>query len=225
MGMQVYLLHRHARRLARRWRTYLERTVGGLDVDDPALWSVYQAGLAELFESMPFVDGLMVRIGEGGAVYQRRAGTTRRGSRSPPPSAVQAMLTALLETAAAHDREIIFRTWTVGVGAVGDLHTNPESYETVLGGIDDPHLIVSTKYTLGDFYSHLPLNPTLETGSHRAHRRVPGAPRVRGLRRAAQRPGAPTRRRRCSSFLAANPHVEGIWNWTQDGGPLRARAR
>ena len=28
----------------------------------------------------------------------------------------------------------------------------------MLGGIDDPHLIVSTKYTLGDFYSHLPLN-------------------------------------------------------------------
>ena len=23
-------------------------------------------------------------------------------------------------------------------------------------------------------------------------------------------------------FLAANPHVEGVWNWTQDGGPLRA---
>ena len=28
----------------------------------------------------------------------------------------------------------------------------------MLGGIDAPHLIVSTKYTLGDFYSHLPLN-------------------------------------------------------------------
>ena len=23
-------------------------------------------------------------------------------------------------------------------------------------------------------------------------------------------------------FLAANPHVEGVWTWTQDGGPLRA---
>ena len=93
---------------------YLERTVGGLDVDDPALWSVYQAGLAELFESMPFVDGLMVRVGEGGAVYQagwdyssklavtspsvgagdaaarcwrRRPRTTARSSSAPGPSA------------------------------------------------------------------------------------------------------------------------------------------
>ena len=23
-------------------------------------------------------------------------------------------------------------------------------------------------------------------------------------------------------FLAANPHVEGVWTWTQDGGPWRA---
>ena len=34
------------------------------------------------------------------------------------------------------DREVIFRTWSVGVGAVGDMHTEPDSYEAVLGGID-----------------------------------------------------------------------------------------
>ena len=104
-------------------------------------------------------DGLMVRIGEGGEVYRRRAGTTRRSSRSRLERRCGRCCARLLETAGARDREIIFRTWTVGVGAVGDLHTNPESYEEVLGGIDDPHLIVSTKYTLGDFYSHLPFNP------------------------------------------------------------------
>ncbi len=54
-----------------------------------------------------------------------------------------------------------------------------------------------------------------------AHRGVPGPARVRGVRLAAQRP----RRRHAQAlqtFLAANPHVEGVWNWTQDGGPLRA---
>ena len=68
---------------------------------------------------------------------------------------------------------MIFRTWSVGVGAVGDMHTNPASYEAVLGGIDSPALIVSTKYTLGDFYSWLPLNDTLEQGAAAADRRVP----------------------------------------------------
>ena len=62
---------------------------------------------------------------------------------------------------------MIFRTWSVGVGAVGDMHTNADSYEAVLDGIDSDRLIVSTKYTLGDFYSHLPLNHTLEVGEQR----------------------------------------------------------
>jgi hypothetical protein len=69
--------------------------------------------------------------------------------------------------AEATDREVIFRTWSVGVGAVGDMHTNDQSYEAVLGGIDSPALIVSTKFTLGDFYSWLPLNVTLEQGQQR----------------------------------------------------------
>ena len=95
MGMRVFLLT-DMLAVSPPLEAYLTRTVGGLDVDDPRLWAVYQAGLAELFESMPFVDGLMVRIGEGGEVYARPAGTTRRGSRSPPRPSVRAMLRALL---------------------------------------------------------------------------------------------------------------------------------
>jgi len=48
---------------------YVERELGGFDVDDPRLWELYQAGLEEFFENMPFVDGLMIRIGEAGTVY------------------------------------------------------------------------------------------------------------------------------------------------------------
>ena len=70
------------------------------------------------------------------------------------------------------------------------MHTNDASYEAVLGGIDSPALIVSTKYTLGDFYSWLPLNVTLEQGAAAADRRVPEPPRVRELRRLPERSGA-----------------------------------
>ncbi len=219
MGMHVYLLT-DMLAVSPPLESYLQRTVGGLAVEDPALWSVYQAGLAELFENMPFVDGLMVRIGEGGSVYQ--AGWDYSSKLAvTSASSVQAMLEALLSTAAAHDRDIIFRTWTVGVGAVGDLHTNPESYEAVLGGIDDQHLIVSTKYTMGDFYSHLPLNPTLLVGDQRrivefqARREFEGFGSLPNDLVAEEAQALQT-------FLAANPHVEGVWNWTQDGGPLRA---
>ena len=50
---------------------YIERELGGFDVNDPRLWEVYQAGLAEFFTNMPYVDGLKIRIGEAGTVYNK----------------------------------------------------------------------------------------------------------------------------------------------------------
>ncbi|MEV4664184.1 hypothetical protein AB0J85_19800 [Micromonospora echinofusca] len=220
MGVRVFLLT-DMLAVSPPLEAYLTRTVGGLDVADPRLWAVYQAGLAELFESMPFVDGLMVRVGEGGEVYAGTGWDYSSKLAVTTETSVRAMLRALLDTAGHAGKEIIFRTWTVGVGAVGDLHTNPESYERVLGGLDDPHLIVSTKYTLGDFYSHLPLNTTLLGGGHR---RIVEFQARREFEAFGSLPNdlGPLHRLALRAFLAANPHVEGVWNWTQDGGPLRA---
>ena len=91
----------------------------------------------------------------------------------------------------------------------------------MLGGIDDPHLIVSTKYTMGDFYSHLPLNPTLEIGSHRRIVEFQARREFEGFG-ALPNDLVADEAQALQQFLAANPHVEGVWNWTQDGGPLRA---
>ncbi|MEV4414555.1 hypothetical protein [Catellatospora sp. NPDC049609] len=220
MGVKVFLLT-DMLAVSPPLEAYLHRTVGGLDVADPRLWAVYQAGLAELFESMPFVDGLMVRIGEGGEVYAEDGWDYSSKLAVTTDASVRAMLRALLDTAGKANREVVFRTWTVGVGAVGDLHTNPESYAQVLGGFDDPHLIVSTKYTLGDFYSHLPLNTTLLQGEHR---RIVEFQARREFEAFGSLPNdlGPLHRQALREFLAANPKVEGVWNWTQDGGPLRA---
>ncbi|MFE0591220.1 hypothetical protein [Micromonospora echinospora] len=219
MGMKVFLLT-DMLAVSPPLEAYLTRTVGGLDVTDPRLWAVYQAGLAELFASLPFVDGLMVRVGEGGDVYAEDGWTYSSKLVVTTETAVRAMLRALLDTAGAAGREIVFRTWTVGVGAVGDLHTNPESYARVLGGFDDPHLIVSTKYTLGDFYSHLPLNSTLLAGGHRRIVEFQARREFEGFGALPNDLG-PLHRQALRAFLA-NPRVEGVWNWTQDGGPLRA---
>jgi hypothetical protein len=220
MGMKVFLLT-DMLAVSPPLEAYLQRTVGGLDVADPRLWAVYQAGLAELFESLPFVDGLMVRIGEGGEVYAQNGWDYSSKLAVTTDAAVRAMLRALLDTAGRADREVIFRTWTVGVGAVGDLHTNPDSYRQVLGGFDDPHLIVSTKYTLGDFYSHLPLNSTLLAGEHRRIVEFQARREFEGFGSLPNDLGV-LHRQALREFLAANPKVEGVWNWTQDGGPLRA---
>jgi hypothetical protein len=220
MGLRVYFLT-DMLALSPPLQDYLTRVYGGRAVEDPGFWSVYQAGLRELLTAFPFTDGLMIRIGEGGSVYHLPGWDYTSQIAVTTPAAVQSMLRALLATAGAEGRDIIFRSWTVGVGAVGDLHTNPDSYDEVLGRLDDPHLIVSTKFTQGDFYSHLPLNPTLLVGPQRrivefqARREFEGfgaLPNdVVGLSQQA-----------LQAFLSANPHIEGVWNWTQDGGPLRA---
>ncbi|XTZ14251.1 hypothetical protein ACQSSU_22495 [Micromonospora echinospora] len=219
MGVKVFLLT-DMLAVSPPLEAYLTRTVGGLDVTDPRLWAVYQAGLAELFESLPFVDGLMVRVGEGGDVYAADGWDYSSKLAVTTEASVRAMLRALLDTAGQAGRKVVFRTWTVGVGPVGDLHTNPESYARVLGGFDDPHLIVSTKYTLGDFYSHLPLNTTLLTGAHRRIVEFQARREFEGFGALPNDLG-PLHRRALREFLA-NPKVEGVWNWTQDGGPLRA---
>ncbi|MBT0994780.1 hypothetical protein KIN34_10835 [Cellulomonas sp. DKR-3] len=223
MGMKVYLMT-DMLAVSPPLEEYLERTVGGLDTTSPALWSVYQAGLRELWTGMPFLDGVMVRIGEGGSAYQLPGWDYGSRIAVTTPAAVRAMLTAFLETAGAADKDVIFRTWTVGVGAVGDLHTNPQSYDEVLGGLDDPHLVVSTKYVAGDFYSHLPINPTLRTGTQRRIVELQARREFEGQGSLPVDLGDLTQRA-LADLLAANPHIEGVWDWAQTGGPLYAGPR
>jgi hypothetical protein len=101
------------------------------------------------------------------------------------------------------------------------MHTDPVSYHEVLDGIDSPSLIVSTKYSAGDFYSYLPLNTTLETGDQR---RIIEFQSRREFEDFGALPNdlGDLYQTAIETFLAANPHVEGIWTWTQDGGPWRA---
>jgi hypothetical protein len=212
MGMRVYFM------------TDMLALSGPLDAylgkqRDP--WAVYQAGLRELFASMPFASGLMIRIGEGGSAYRAPGWDYFSRIAVTTPDQVKAMLRAFLAVAGEGDRDIIFRTWTVGVGAVGDLHTNPDSYETVLGDLHDPHLVVSTKFTLGDFYSHLPLNTTLAVGDQRRIVEFQGRREFEGF---GSLPNDLTALHASAlrQSLARNGHIEGVWLWTQEGGPLRA---
>ncbi|WP_367130745.1 hypothetical protein [Saccharothrix sp. HUAS TT1] len=204
-------------------RAFLEREAGGLDTEDERLWRVYRAGLAEVFERLPHVAGMMIRIGEGGAAYRFAGWDFTSEIAVTTPEAVRAMLRAFLAVAAEHDREIVFRTWSVGIGEVGDLHTSRDAYAEVLGELRDDRLVVSTKYTLGDFYSHLPLNDTLLVGDHR---RIVEFQSRREFEGSGALPNdlGELHRQALRAFLA-NPRVEGVWTWRQGGGPLLAGPR
>jgi hypothetical protein len=65
MGMKVYF---QTDMLA--LSSLLKRYLGDIDTSSPRLWSVYPAGPHELFTGLPYADGVMVRIGEGGGDYR-----------------------------------------------------------------------------------------------------------------------------------------------------------
>ncbi|KAF2413326.1 hypothetical protein B1729_10260 [Microbacterium sp. B35-04] len=200
---------------------YLIDRFGSLDTENPEFWDVYAAGLDELYEAVPALDGVLIRIGEAGPVYDVGGWDYYSALEVTTVDAVRTMLGAFTAQAEASDREVIFRTWSVGVGAVGDMHTNDASYEAVLDGIDSPALIVSTKYTLGDFYTWLPLNHTLEGGDQR---RIVEFQSRREFENFGAFPNdlGPQYQAALQQLLAANDRVEGVWVWTQDGGPWRA---
>ncbi|MFN8124898.1 MAG: hypothetical protein U0R64_00080 [Candidatus Nanopelagicales bacterium] len=223
MGMQVFF-GTDMLALSPPLRNYLTTTYGGLKTEDEQFWTVYQQALDELFTQLPYAAGLLVRIGEGGDVYHMEGWDFTSEIAVTTPAAVQQMLTSLLATAGKHGKDIIFRTWTVGVGAVGDLHTSSEAYQEVLGGINADNLIVSTKFTKGDFYSYLPFNDTLAQGDHK---RIIEFQARREFEAFGSLPNDLTvqQQQALQQFLAANPNVIGVWNWTQSGGPLRAGPR
>lgn len=189
--------------------------------ENPELWQVYTDVLDELYAAYPALSGTIIRIGEGGDIYKTPGWDYYSALAVRTVPAVQAMLTALTAQAEASGREVIFRTWSVGIGDVGHMHTDAASYEAVLGDIDSPALIVSTKYTLGDYYSWLPLNDSLEVGDHR---RIIEFQSRREFEAFGSFPTnlGPEFQWALQTLLAANPHIEGVWTWTQDGGPWRA---
>ncbi|HWI31735.1 MAG TPA: hypothetical protein VNT50_09590 [Microbacterium sp.] len=220
LGMKVFL-RTDMLTLTTPLATYLTERFGSLDTENPELWDVYAAAYDEVYAAMPSLDGTVIRIGEAGPVYDVEGWDYYSALGVTTVDAVRAMLSTLSAGAEASEKDLVFRTWSVGVGAVGDMHTNPESYDAVLGGIDSPALIVSTKYTLGDFYSWLPENRTLEIGEQRRIVEFQSRREFENFGAFPNDLGAEYQRA-LQSFLAANPRIEGIWTWTQDGGPWRA---
>ena len=220
-GMDVYLKHTELA-LTPPLERYLLDEFGTIDTEDPRLWTVYQAALAELFDRFPTIDGLIVRIGEAGDIYDPESGleyTTRLAVRTD--AAVRAMLDAFLEVAEAYDKQVVFRSWTVGVGEVGRLHHDVAAYERVLGTIDHPNLIVSTKYVQGDFYSFIPFNETLLADDHRRLVELQNRLEFEGFMAFPNLIG-PQHGAALDHLLAAGAAIDGVWQWNQDGGPQQA---
>lgn len=200
---------------------YFRDELGAADADDPRFWAVYAAAFEELFETMPRVAGVVVRIGEAGPLFNVDGTeyTSYMGVRTP--AQLQLMLRTLLPVFERHDRTLIFRSWSVGLGPLGALHHDPETYLNALGSIDSPALVVSTKFVAGDYFGFLPLNPTLLVGDHRRIIEFQARREYEGFGALPNYLGH-AHREALLQVMEANPHLEGTSLWTQEGGPLRA---
>ena len=200
---------------------YLLNKLGSLDTSRQAFWEVYKKGLEELFTAFPEVKGAYIRIGEAGTIYNMKGWDYRSELQVKTGPAVRSMLRAFLEVAEKYDKLIVFRTWSVGVGNIGDMHTNPETYDQILSAIDSRNLLVSTKYCNGDYYSFMPLNRTLFQGKHKRLIEFQARREFEAFNAIPLFMG-PLYQKALQSFFAVNDNIEGIWLWTQYGGPLRA---
>ena len=195
----------------------------GIDAADPAVWRVYRAGLEELFQTFP-IDGVIIRFGEGGSLYNTTGWPYRSEMAIRTVASLRAMLHGLLPAFEAAHKPMVLRSWTVGVGHVGRLHIDPRVYEEALGDIDSSSLVVSTKFTAGDFFSYLPLNPTLLGGRHRRLVELQAKPEFEGFGAFPNFLGE-EHARALRALRSANPQIAGTFLFTQFGGPLRAGPR
>ena len=198
------------------WSTpELRRAVGPLEATNPRLAALNRRAVAELFRTLPQVRGLVVRVGEAGGAHNQ--GDAYAGHMLyTTPAALRALIHTLLPVCEAEGRLLIVRTWSVGIGDVGDLICSPTRYAETFGDLTSPALLVSLKHGPADFFRLLPPNPTLGLPGPRQivefqNRReyelfglVPSS--IADLHGAAL------------ARAAADPQCAGIWAWNSTGG-------
>ncbi len=219
-GMDVYL-YTDMVALTPPLEKYLLKKYGKIDPETDEFWVVYKMACEELFNRLPEVSGIMLRIGEAGSIYNKPGWNYYSQLLVRTDKAVDKMLSAFLEVAEKHHKKIIFRTWSVGVGQIGDMHTNPETYQRIFGHIHSENLIISTKYSRGDFYSWLPFNETLKQGDQRRIAEFQLRREFEGLNAFPNFMG-PLYQKALLQFATKNENFDGVWLWSQEGGPLRA---
>ncbi|NTW04269.1 MAG: hypothetical protein HGA19_23890, partial [Oscillochloris sp.] len=210
LGMDVYVTS------DMQWSTPpLRRAVGEMRAGNSYLLELNRLALAELFETMPQVAGLVVRVGEAGGAHNQ--GNDYSGHMLyTSPARLRTLIESLLPTCEAHDRTLIVRTWSVGIGDLGDLICSPERYYETFGQLRSPNLLVSVKHGPADFFRLMPPNPTLG---------LPGPRQIVELqnRREYELFGmvpssVATLHRAALARAIADPQCVGFWAWNATGG-------
>jgi hypothetical protein len=211
---------------------------GHIDVELPATQKLLRIQLAEIFDRLPKLDGLLIRTGEvylhdlpyhasTSAIHQTKmqgGSAILHGEKSH-----LALLTILREEICLkRGRYVIYRTWDFG----DHFHNNPAYYLRVTDAIvPHPKLLFSVKHQKGDFLRLTPFNPNLMIGKHRqivevqcqlevygkgSHPYYNGDGVINGWEEMAHmmKPGEP----RGLRDIIHHPLYGGTWTWSRGGG-------
>lgn len=111
---------------------------------------VFLQAVNTLFEMYPDIAGIITRIGESDG--QDVKGEFRSRLVVDTPQKANSICKDLLSIMDTYDKHLVFRTWTLGSGPIGDLIWNPVKYRKLVKGITSPRFIISLKYGESDYF-------------------------------------------------------------------------
>jgi hypothetical protein len=199
------------------WSTPPMRAAAGvLRADNPRLAHLNQWALDELFRELPAVSGLVIRIGETGGAHNQGDDYTGHLLYSTPAD-LRRLIATLLPVCERYNKLLVVRTWSIGIGDLGDLLWSPERYQETFGGIDSPHLLVSIKHGPADFFRFLPHNPT---GGLPGPQQIVELQNRREYELFGMVPSAVLHQHQAimQHQRTHNPRFAGIWAWNSTGG-------
>ena len=141
---------------------------GKISIDREITLKLHSVMFDELFETIPELDGLIVRVGETylhDTPYHTGNGAVNYGDVETEKLLFAKLINFLREEICVkHNKTLIFRTWD----CYNDrFHTNLQYYLDVTNKIE-PHekLYFSMKYTALDFWRHVKWNECISKGRH-----------------------------------------------------------
>lgn len=143
------------------WSTpEVRRYAGPIRAGGARVAALNRWALEELFGRFPQLSGVFVRVGEAGGAHDQgdeyRGHMVYRSARD-----LRWLVGELLPVCERAGRLLVVRTWSIGIGELGDMMWSPERYRAALGGFSSPLLRASIKHGPSDFFRHLPHNPTI----------------------------------------------------------------
>ncbi len=187
--------------------------------------------IAEIFETFPDLDGLMLRFGETylhDTPYHLGNSPLRSGKSSIPDN-VELLKILREEICVKRNKTLFYRTWVHDI-----FQYDPDTYLAVTDQIEPhPNLVFAVKHTHGDFLRTFKFNQTLAIGKHQqvvevqcqreyegkqAHPNYIAKSVIEGFEEYEylMKP----EQTQCLNDIKDSSQFAGVWTWSRGGGWL-----